>query len=214
MSIFGKIRRSRQAAKEHKDKQAGTQKAESERVPYRHVPTHAAIDAIHLAPTSWKKHDKLRIIEQNKRRSALMAAGAGGNVSAVFLHPPSSSAPTRVNSSLSIVAYPGASGASTPPVPLPRASSYAGFPSLSKDQRGVISLASRLRSVDVKGKRPMESSTPFPNLAEIADASQPAPDSGFASKTNSIDLTGSHSDLEMKHFGSAPTIVAAPPTHT
>jgi hypothetical protein len=207
MSIFRRIQRSRKAAKEHKDKQAETKKAETEGLPYRHVPTHAALDAINLAPASWKKHDKIRIIEENRRRSALMSAGVGGNVPAAFLYPPSSSTPPRVNSALSIVAYPADGGSSTPPMHLPRPSSYAGHSSLSPDQRGVASLASRLRSVDVKGKKAAEPVTSFQNMPQVAHTSltaSPIPDSGFASTSNSIDLTSSSADLEMKPLQSYP----------
>ncbi|KAI9871084.1 MAG: hypothetical protein M1830_003327 [Pleopsidium flavum] len=73
MSIFSKIRGAKKAADEHKDAKAQNTVPEKtdKPVPYRHVPTHAAIDAISGAPSSWKAQDKSAIKAQHKRRSAM-----------------------------------------------------------------------------------------------------------------------------------------------
>lgn len=98
MSIFNSIRKSRQQAKEHMSKIAEQKKKEDEKEPYRHVPTHAAQDAFASAPPSWRETaDRPRIIEQNRRRSAMAASGHHMNMPSV----------PRVGSSLSYVSYPG-----------------------------------------------------------------------------------------------------------
>lgn len=74
MSIFFKIRGAKKAADKHKGAKAqnvGTEKVDKPVVPYRHVPTHAAIDALSGAPSSWKAQDRSAIKAQHKRRSAM-----------------------------------------------------------------------------------------------------------------------------------------------
>ncbi|KAI1274378.1 hypothetical protein F5Y07DRAFT_401464 [Xylaria sp. FL0933] len=115
MSVFSIIRRGRAQAKEHNAKQADKEKAEAVKLPYKHVPTHAAIDAIATAPSSWKQDDRPKIREQNRRRSAMAASGL------------SHSGMPRVGSSLANVSYP--SVYATPVVPLPKNYSYSSIPS-------------------------------------------------------------------------------------
>lgn len=113
MSIFSHIRKSRQQAKEHNAKVAEQKRRESAVLPYKHVPTHAASDAIACAPPSWREQaDRPRIVEHNRRRSAMAAAGYSMNMPGA----------PRVSSSLSYVSYP--SGDATPVVRMPRAQSY------------------------------------------------------------------------------------------
>ncbi|RCI10506.1 hypothetical protein L249_4334 [Ophiocordyceps polyrhachis-furcata BCC 54312] len=112
MSIFSHIRRSRQQAKEHAAKLAEQdKKAQQTQPPYRHVPTHAASDAFASAPPSWREQDRPRILEENRRRSALAAAGHHMNM------------PRVGTSHLSLVSYPADDV--SPMVRLSRASSYA-----------------------------------------------------------------------------------------
>ncbi|KAL0944316.1 uncharacterized protein CTRU02_202203 [Colletotrichum truncatum] len=118
MSVFSLIKRSRQQAKEHNQKQADKAK-EAPKQAYRHVPTHAAVDALSGAPSSWKHDDRPRIIEQNRRRSAMAASGLGHH------RMPGPSLP-RVSSSLSHVTYP--SSDASPAGQMPRAYSYSGVP--------------------------------------------------------------------------------------
>lgn len=116
MSIFSHLRRSRQQAKEHNAKLAEQKKKDAQTTPYRHVPTHAASDAIASAPPAWREvDDRPRIVEQNRRRSAMAAAGYSMNM------PSTTTIPTmpRGSSSLSFVSYP--SGEATPHVGMPRA---------------------------------------------------------------------------------------------
>lgn len=128
MSIFSHIRRSRQQAKDHNAKVAKQQEKEDDNIPYRHVPTHAATDAIASAPPSMREADRPKIKEQNRRRSALVAA-QGLNVNLSQSH--------RVGgSSLSHVSFP--SGEATPVVPrMPRAYSYNGY---SNERQGLYSV--------------------------------------------------------------------------
>lgn len=72
MSIFSKIRGANKAAKEHKKaKTPDPALANATPVPYRHVPTHAAIDAMLGAPSSWKEVDRSAIKAQNQRKSLM-----------------------------------------------------------------------------------------------------------------------------------------------
>ena len=123
MSVFGMIRKGRQAAKEHKAKEAEKEKKEQVQVkaPYKHVPRHAAIDAMAGGPASYREADRQKIQEQNRRRSALTASG--------YQMPSGMSTPvhlsmTRVNSTLSNVSFP--SGYASPVVQMPRSYSYGG----------------------------------------------------------------------------------------
>ncbi|CAL3968059.1 unnamed protein product [Diplocarpon coronariae] len=110
MSIFGKINRSRKAAKEHKasaTKEKGPEKV-VQNPPYKHVPTHAAVDALSGAPSSWNQNDRPRIREQHKRRSEM-------NFS------------RRASSSNASAYNQVAAGPSASIPPLPRNSSYSSF---------------------------------------------------------------------------------------
>lgn len=116
MSIFSYLRKSRQQAKEHNAKLAEQKKKDAQAVPYRHIPTHAASDAIASAPPAWREvNDRPRILEQNRRRSAMAAAGFSLSTPSTTTIP----AIPRVTSSLSYVSYP--SGEATPHVGMPRA---------------------------------------------------------------------------------------------
>ncbi|KAL3426111.1 hypothetical protein PVAG01_02902 [Phlyctema vagabunda] len=73
MSVFSKIKMSRKAAKEHKGKEKAKEVIEEiiPKQPYKHVPTHAAVDALSGAPSSWKVEDRPKIKEQHQRRSQM-----------------------------------------------------------------------------------------------------------------------------------------------
>lgn len=132
MSVFSKIKRSRQQAKEHNQKEADKAKKEATHAPYRHVPTHAAIDALSGAPPSWKHDDRAKIVDLNRRRSAMAASGRDMRMPG----PPSLAGLPRVASSLSHVSYP--SMHADPSGYMPRAYSYTGVPPVpSWPDRGV-----------------------------------------------------------------------------
>ncbi|KAI9696438.1 MAG: hypothetical protein M1836_005716 [Candelina mexicana] len=78
MSIFSKLRGAKKAAAEHK--KAETKNEEPVRKPekYKHIPTHAAIDALSGAPSSWKAEDRSKIQAQHKRRSAMVSRTTSG----------------------------------------------------------------------------------------------------------------------------------------
>ncbi|TVY48107.1 hypothetical protein LOCC1_G001166 [Lachnellula occidentalis] len=71
MSVFSKISLSRKAAKEHKAKVAEKEPDPDVKVPYKHVPTHAAVDALNGAPSTWRVDDRSKIKEHHKRRSEM-----------------------------------------------------------------------------------------------------------------------------------------------
>ncbi|KUJ14396.1 uncharacterized protein LY89DRAFT_137942 [Mollisia scopiformis] len=109
MSVFSKIVMSRKAAKEHKNKVAEKDKEPEQNVkaPYKHIPTHAAVDALSGAPSSWKHEDRPKIKEHHKRRSQMVIS--------------------RTGSSLSHMSYMNAAGSATNIPPLPRNSSYSSY---------------------------------------------------------------------------------------
>ncbi|KAL2761221.1 hypothetical protein ACRALDRAFT_1073288 [Sodiomyces alcalophilus JCM 7366] len=117
MSVFSSIRKARSHAKEHKEKRTEQEKKEKEsHVPYRHIPTHAASDALANAPPSWRIDDREKIVEQNRRRSAMAASGMNMKMPG----------PPRIASSLSQISFPAAHA--NPIGNLPRAYSYTGVP--------------------------------------------------------------------------------------
>ncbi|KAI2465511.1 hypothetical protein F4781DRAFT_23975 [Annulohypoxylon bovei var. microspora] len=120
MSVFSIIKRGRAQAKEHSAKKAERAKEEAVKLPYKHVVSHAASDALSGVPSSWKHADRPKIMEQNKRRTAIMA-----NESNMAGLP-------RVGSSLSYVSYASVYG--TPVVPLPKNYSYNNVPTSWRDQ--------------------------------------------------------------------------------
>lgn len=67
MGFWGLVRKGREQAKEHNAKQAEIKQKETQKKPYRHMPTHAAIDALHSAPSNWAVQDHALIREQNRR---------------------------------------------------------------------------------------------------------------------------------------------------
>ncbi|KAL8921803.1 MAG: hypothetical protein Q9208_005560 [Pyrenodesmia sp. 3 TL-2023] len=73
MSIFSKIKGAKKAAAEHKQAKALEVPVEKKDtpIPYRHVPTHAATDALTGAPSSWREEDRAAISYQHKRRSMM-----------------------------------------------------------------------------------------------------------------------------------------------
>jgi len=76
-------------------------------MPYKHIPTHAAVDALSGAPSSWKHEDRPKIKEHHKRRSQMVIS--------------------RTGSSLSTVSYMNAAAGPSSIPPLPRNSSYNSY---------------------------------------------------------------------------------------
>ncbi|OHW90835.1 hypothetical protein CSPAE12_10552 [Colletotrichum incanum] len=182
MSVFSLIKRSRQQAKEHKQKQA-EKAAEPPKEPYRHVPTHAAIDALSGAPSSFKHEDRPKIMEQNRRRSAMAASG--------LTRMPGPTLP-RVSSSLSHVTYPSVNA--SPMGNMPRAYSYSGVPPPApywqeRNKSSVYSVPDGSR-ISLKGKEVDRSWDSGRNSPTSVKAESP---SGSSSHS-----TSSQEDLEMK----------------
>jgi hypothetical protein len=109
MSVFSKIKEGRKAAKDHKAKKEVENKENEEpvKVPYKHIPTHAAVDALSGAPSSWKHEDRSKIKKHHQRRSQMTIS--------------------RTQSTLSAASYlNAAAGPSTMPE-LPRNTSYDSY---------------------------------------------------------------------------------------
>ncbi|KAG6124800.1 hypothetical protein E4U38_008215 [Claviceps purpurea] len=185
MSIFSSLRKSRQRAKEHNAKLAEQKEKEQAQIPYKHVPTHAAADAFASAPPSWREADRARIVEQNRRRSAMAANGHHMNMPGV----------PRVGSSLSRVSYPGED--MTPAIRLPRAYSYTGVSShtaSARESREMMYPAPQdmtYTHVSRKGKE----------VPRVYDTQRLSPTSSKSTPSHldsSDGSTSSHDDLEIK----------------
>ncbi|KAJ4154048.1 hypothetical protein LMH87_010512 [Akanthomyces muscarius] len=191
MSIFSHLRRSRQQAKEHNAKLAEQKKKDAQATPYRHVPTHAASDAIASAPPAWREvDDRPRIVEQNRRRSAMAAAGFSMNM------PSTTTIPTmpRGSSSLSFVSYP--SGEATPHVGMPRAYSSSSIHHPYGPNREVVYSmdAAMSHPTSLKGKEVYRNSFSAYDISagsSTAVSKDPTPE-GSSRASNS-----SHDELEM-----------------
>ena len=114
--MFSKIIRSKKAAKHHKEKEKAKD-AEPVKAVYKHVPTHAAFDALSGAPSSWSYGDRPKIKAQHKRRSQMVIS--------------------RTESSLSTATMTYVKGGAHPHVPpFPRNSSYNSYNPTWFDRRG------------------------------------------------------------------------------
>ena len=82
MSIFSKIKGAKKAAKDHKQaQQAPAPENVDKPVPYKHVPTHAAIDAMAGAPASYREADRAEIKATNEKRRSMVAQSSSGKTS-------------------------------------------------------------------------------------------------------------------------------------
>ncbi|OTA69411.1 hypothetical protein K449DRAFT_396745 [Hypoxylon sp. EC38] len=193
MSVFSIIKRGRAQAKEHNAKKAEKAKEEAVKLPYKHVVTHAASDALSGAPSSWRHTDKPKIMEQNKRRTAIMESET--NMAGM----------PRVGNSLSYGSF--ASVYATPIVPLPKNYSYNNIPTswreqLANFQDGRNSLPHPGSVAISKGKepeyvRPSSSAGPFPRLSP--GQSSTVSSKGMSINGSSVNLSGSDDELEMKN---------------
>lgn len=201
MSVFTMIKKGRQAAKEHAARQAEKQKAEAAKAPYKHVPRHAASDAISTGPSVYKESDRPKIAEQNRRRSMMTASGLGmsGTSTPVHVGFP------RANSALSQISYPAAYA--SPVVHMPRAYSYTGAQPGWSNHGGEV-VYTPMESRGVKGKevervmvdsgrasRTSSKASFGPYPVGRSAASGPSRTSPAGSSSTS---TSSQDDLEMK----------------
>ncbi|KAH8912795.1 hypothetical protein BR93DRAFT_984064 [Coniochaeta sp. PMI_546] len=214
MSVFSMIKKGRQAAKEHAAKQAERQAAEAAKTPYKHIPRHAASDALSAGPAGHREDDRPKIMEQNRRRSMMTASGLGmsGTSTPVHVGFP------RVNSALSHVSYPVAYA--SPVVQVPRAYSYSSVqPGWSNYGGEVVYTPMESSSGSVKGKevervmvdsgrasRTSSKASFAPYPIERSAASGPSGNSPVGSSSNS---TSSQDDLEMKPVKHSSAVPAA-----
>ncbi|KAL2134673.1 hypothetical protein VTI74DRAFT_11184 [Chaetomium olivicolor] len=204
MSVFSMIKRGRQAAKEHRAERAEKEKKEAEKPPYKHIPKHAAIDALSGGPAGWRENDRVRILEQNRRRSAMTASGVGmsGVVTPVNMGIP------RVQSALSHVSYPSAYA--SPIVQLPRNYSYSSMPpGWTPTGREMSYSPIDFGGMSLKGKeveRIIDSSRTSRSSSKVSTGRIPLP-SGYHVNTgdaapspveSSSNSTSSQDELEMK----------------
>lgn len=221
MSVFSMIKRGRQAAKVHREEQVKREQEEAAKPPYKHIPKHAAIDAMSGGPGGWRENDRARIVEQNKRRSAMTASGVGMSGMMTPIH----SGMPRVHSALSHVSYPSAYA--SPVVQVPRTYSYSSMPpGWTPHGREMSYSPVDLGSISLKGKeveRIMDSSRTSRSSSKMSTARIPlapgaASGSGDATPSpieSSGNSTSSQDDLEMKpvarhSIAVAPSAASAP----
>ncbi|RKU45878.1 hypothetical protein DL546_008069 [Coniochaeta pulveracea] len=197
MSVFSMLKRGRQAAKEHAAKEAERKKKEAEKLPYKHVPRHAASDALAGGPATWREVDRPRIMEQNRRRSMLTASGVNMSGTATPVHVGF----PRVNSALSNVSYPAAYA--SPVVHTPRAYSYTSIqqPGWSSYGGEVVYTPMDGGEMSVKGKeveRVAVVDMDRPSRASSKASMEPYRTSRTSPVGSSGNSSSSQDDLEMK----------------
>ncbi|KAF7535676.1 hypothetical protein G7054_g5197 [Neopestalotiopsis clavispora] len=106
MSVLNLMKKGHQQAKQHAANESEKAKEEVVKAPYKHVPTHAAIDA--LSGANWQEDYRQRIKEQNNKRQSMLLSTPE----------PKRGTMPRVASSLSTVSYP--TDRPSPFMPLPR----------------------------------------------------------------------------------------------
>ncbi|KAI4286483.1 MAG: hypothetical protein L6R35_004264 [Caloplaca aegaea] len=121
MSIFSKIKGAKKAAEKHKQAKASEIPVEKKDapVPYRHIPTHAAADALTGTPSSWREEDRAAIQHHHKRRSMMTR---NSSMISGTLHPSSS----YTGSEFSNGVGPAASSSRPSPTRLETRKSYQG----------------------------------------------------------------------------------------
>ncbi|KAL8733224.1 MAG: hypothetical protein Q9166_002241 [cf. Caloplaca sp. 2 TL-2023] len=123
MSVFSKIKGAKKAADKHKQAKASEVPVEVKDtpVPYRHIPTHAAVDALTGAPSSWREEDRAAIKHQHKRRSLMTR---NSSTLSGTLHPSSSYTGSDFSNHYGMM--PAASNAGPSPTRLDTRRSYHG----------------------------------------------------------------------------------------
>ncbi|KAJ8058620.1 hypothetical protein OCU04_012797 [Sclerotinia nivalis] len=193
MSIFSKIKGSKKAAQQHKEKAVAEEnqqkKSEEEvtKVPYKHIPTHAAVDALSGAPSSWKNEDRTKIREHHKRRGQMTIS--------------------RTHSTLSTISSMNNTTESNSVIPsLPRAISHDSYNPTWNNRMGDISyLTEKLQSRTQQPTKTKSTNhgidsaigrSPLSSRGQ-SEATSPVTSSGNSTKTSSSSSSSSGDDLEI-----------------
>lgn len=185
MSVFSKLLMSRKAAKDVKAKQAEKEKTAdaTAKIPYKHTPTHAAVDALSGAPSSWKSEDRGKIMEHHKRRSQM--------------------AISRTASSLSTMSYMNsAAGPSSSAPPLPRITSYSSYNPTWYDRTGDLGYSNDAVSKRHKPNRGHSYNDSGIGPSPLASNVQSEEVSPVVSSGNSTTSNNSSDNLEMANNNS------------
>ena len=75
MSIFSSFKKGKKVADQKKAELEATKKAadDAPKEEYKHVPTHAARDAVYGSPSGWRKQDREQIKKINTQRTSMMS---------------------------------------------------------------------------------------------------------------------------------------------
>lgn len=139
MGIFGKLKGAKKAADEHKAQEAPSPE-DVAKPRYVHVPTHAARDAMSIAPSGWKGSDKELITQANKARMSR----TGSDFESYFYRSPNPKF-ARSSSGLSMSGdWNGSAGPSAPSSPMgSRPQSYQSLPRLMHEGPPVPAIPSQ-----------------------------------------------------------------------
>ncbi|KAN0106222.1 hypothetical protein V8E51_009098 [Hyaloscypha variabilis] len=180
---------SRKAAKEAKEQKTVVKQKEEAvaKTPYKHVPTHAAVDALSGAPSTWKVDDRSKIREHHKRRSQMVIS--------------------RTGSSLSNVSYMNAAAGPSSMPPLPRNSSYSSYNPTWFDRGGDVYYAN-----EQKRQRPSRNHSyhdsgigPSPLASNLqSEEVSPVVSSGNSTTSNSSDNLEIPVTQKSKHVSHRP----------
>ncbi|KAL8971202.1 MAG: hypothetical protein Q9197_003398 [Variospora fuerteventurae] len=145
MSIFSKIKGAKKAAEKHKQAKASEIPVEKKDapVPYRHIPTHAAADALTGTPSSWREEDRAAIQHHHKRRSMM---NRNSSMISGTLHPSSS----YTGSDFSNGIGPAASSSRPSPTRLETRKSYQGTGHYQPSPLGSNALAPFIESFSAR----------------------------------------------------------------
>ncbi|KAF7937974.1 uncharacterized protein EAE97_007770 [Botrytis byssoidea] len=104
MPILSRLKRTKKAIEENKAKVTADEEEkkkdeqETAKASYKHVPSHASVDALFSAPPTWKHEDRPKILEHNRRRSQRTVSRTHSTFSSANATPDGTPAMTRATS--------------------------------------------------------------------------------------------------------------------
>lgn len=102
MPFFSKLKKAKEAAAEHK-KEAATQEEQKPKVPYKHVPVHAGIDALAATPSSMGNSELREKIAAARRSRSVSSASAPAYRSGNSLYQGQAGSPTSRSRPASVI---------------------------------------------------------------------------------------------------------------
>lgn len=102
MAFFSKLKKAKDAAQEHKKEAAAAQAEVKPKVPYKHVPVHAGIDALSATPTTIRSDELREKIAAARRSRSMSSASAPSRSGSALYQSVPSPARSRPSSVMSV----------------------------------------------------------------------------------------------------------------